>query len=1072
MNFFHLSVGHVSRSTGRSTVQNVAYITGEVLHEDRRGIRADYANNRGKATWGTLAPLGSGIEEKDLSFWNKLETFEDAYARKRFKNPETLERYLSHARVGQTYELALPKELTKEQNIALVREATLERFVSKGLLATYSINWNEGNPHVHITVSTRTVWNGEISWDKSVARSLVTPSGLRESRKIFAEFINKHMELAGLSDRVDWRSYADLGLELIPTYHKGWQAHSLEREGLFSRIANENAQISEENKQRIAEAPSIILRELTSKQATFSERDVVRLVQDRMRDEVGVLSQHVIYSVMKEAVEVGGGFDDIKRYTSKDYQAKEDYILESLTRVSLEAFGEQKAAGGRPSTVSITQARVDELLGGEASWLNEGQKEAVKTLCGDSRFSVLVGRAGTGKTTALQYVVRLHQEAGFNVLGMAPSATAAHELRKGAGCQSDTIAHYAYHWKPYFEALEKLEQATTEEERDLCQEMIEAFKESKASQKLANENTLILVDEIGMVGVGGALEGGGTSGIAGGWHSLIKAVQATGAKLMVVGDDHQAKPVEAGDVSRKVFRDFRDTENLCVLTEIQRQKVPWMKEASLHLAELRTSEALGMYEQQGHIQQYEANGDVYQDMARQYLRNRVAQPDSENLVMAYTNEEVRELNNEIRKILKENNLLGKDDLLTRKRRIEKNFDDKRPEGQTTEETIREQIKVLTREAKREKTTIEEGYTVGDKIIFTQNDRGFWTKFNSPDSTFFVRNGTQGYIESIMPCRMEERGTNKLFDTYKISVRVEEEAKDKERASKTRVSFYLREYSHFQHGYAVTIHKTQGATGDKSLLKLSRYMDAYLLYVAMTRHREDVSAYYSKEDFADFPSLLKNMGKLPTKDLAVDYSILEENKEFWCTVQEYKALGFELMSVRAFASSGDKTDKTEQEKIRTSEAWATIRRLEEERKGLAKMILEDWGVFGDYARQAGLTLETLEIAAGVKKRPLSRREEQAQLVVEQYASVAMETRQVWRIIRRTHPGMRAKIHPEWTTFEALSDQRGFLANQIAQDPVLYRPFLKNTAKAFEEEGGDNRFGYGLHIIKAQAEAHQC
>ncbi len=1096
MNFFHLSVGHVSRSTGRSTVQNVAYITGEVLYESRRELKADYANNRGKATWGTMAPLGSGIEENDLSFWDKLESFEDDYARKRFKNPETLEKYLTHARVGQTYEAALPKELTEEQNIALVREVTFERFVSKGLLATYAINWNEGNPHAHITVSTRTVWNGEISWDKSVSRSLVTPSGLRETRKIFARFINKHQELAGLSDRVDHRSYADLGIDLIPTRHKGFEAHRLEKEGALSLIGAENAQISEENKQRIGEFPEIILQELTSKQATFTERDVVKLVHHRMKDDVGIISQHVIYSVMKEAVEVGAGFDDIKRYTSKDYKAKEDHILESL-----------EACKGEVAAVSILQDRVAELLDEEASWLNAGQKEAVKTLCGDERFSGLIGRAGTGKTTALQYVVQLHKEAGYNVLGMAPSATAAHELRKGAGCPSDTIAHYAYHWKPYFEALEKLEQATTEKERRLCQEIVDAQKAALVSMNLPNENTLILVDEIGMVGVGDALAGG--ERIAGGWHFLVKVLNETGAKFIVVGDDHQAKPVEAGDVTRKVFRDFKDAGNLATLTEIQRQKVFWMKEASLHLAELRTSEALAMYETQGHIQNHETNADVYQDMARQYLRKLVAQPDSQNLAMAYTNEEVRELNGAIRKILKENGLLEREDLLTKKRRIEKDtyvkdtrvedFEDKGfenptekgsegTEGSDAKGQLEEAggakdkkgaktSKQPTGEAKTEKTYTEEGYTIGDKIVFTQNDRGFWTKFDSPDPTFFVRNGMQGRIESITPCRMVERGTGKLCDTYKLSVRVEEEGSGKEataRPSMARVptvSFYLREYSHFQHGYAVTIHKTQGATGDGSLVKFSRYMDAYLLYVAMTRHRDDVSAYYSKEDFADFPTLLKTLGKLPQKDLAADYSILEVNKEFWLTVQEYKALGFELMSIRAFAMSGDKTNKEEQEKTRVSEAWTTIYKLEEERKGLAKIILEDWDVFGEFARQAGISHEAIKIAAGVMKRPLSRAEEQAKLVVEQYASVAIEARQAWHTIRRTHPGTWAKTHPQWPTFEALRDQRGALANQIVQDPFLYRPFLKNTAKAFEEDGGNNSFGYGLHIIKAQAEAHQ-
>lgn len=122
------------------------------------------------------------------------------------------------------------------------------------------------------------------------------------------------------------------------------------------------------------------------------------------------------------------------------------------------------------------------------------------------------------------------------------------------------------------------------------------------------------------------------------------------------------------------------------------------------------------------------------------------------------------------------------------------------------------------------------------------------------------------------------------------------------------------------------------------------------------------------------------------------------------------------------------------------------------------------------------METLEIAAGLKKRPLSRLEVQAQLVVEQYASVAIETRQAWRSIRKTHPGVRAKTHPEWENFESLRDQRGVLADQIMQNPVLYRPFLKEThaslvGKAFEKDGRNENFGYGMHIIKAQAEAHQ-
>lgn len=63
-----MQIGHVSRSTGRSAVQSVAYITGKKFVENRRNIIADYRNVVGRISkdgkgvfWETLAPEGSGI---------------------------------------------------------------------------------------------------------------------------------------------------------------------------------------------------------------------------------------------------------------------------------------------------------------------------------------------------------------------------------------------------------------------------------------------------------------------------------------------------------------------------------------------------------------------------------------------------------------------------------------------------------------------------------------------------------------------------------------------------------------------------------------------------------------------------------------------------------------------------------------------------------------------------------------------------------------------------------------------------------------------------------------------------
>ena len=62
-----------------------------------------------------------------------------------------------------------------------------------------------------------------------------------------------------------------------------------------------------------------------------------------------------------------------------------------------------------------------------------------------------------------------------------------------------------------------------------------------------------------------------------------------------------------------------------------------------------------------------------------------------------------------------------------------------------------------------------------------------------------------------------------------------------------VSFDPSSYQSFDHGYAVTIHKSQGATVDAAYVLASRSMDRHLAYVAMTRHREELQVYTSAED---------------------------------------------------------------------------------------------------------------------------------------------------------------------------------------------------------------------------------
>ena len=62
-----------------------------------------------------------------------------------------------------------------------------------------------------------------------------------------------------------------------------------------------------------------------------------------------------------------------------------------------------------------------------------------------------------------------------------------------------------------------------------------------------------------------------------------------------------------------------------------------------------------------------------------------------------------------------------------------------------------------------------------------------------------------------------------------------------------IAFDPSQYRSFDHGYAVTIHKSQGATVDHAYVLASRSMDRHLAYVARTRHRDAMRLYVRNED---------------------------------------------------------------------------------------------------------------------------------------------------------------------------------------------------------------------------------
>ena len=258
---FHFSISIISRGKGKSAVASAAYISCEKLTNDWDGVTHDYHNKKGLEHKEIFLPENAPKEFLDRStLWNSVELNEKAI----------------NAQLARNFIIALPKELSLEENKELIRKFIQENFVSKGMIADLAIHQGNdeenGNIHAHIMTTVRPL-NQDGTWGaKSKKEYLLDEQGNKilgkngkpKTRKIdltdwnnkenaekwrehFATLCNQYLEKNNLEKRVDHRSFERQGIEEIPTIHLGASASALERKGVETEKGNINREIKKHN---------------------------------------------------------------------------------------------------------------------------------------------------------------------------------------------------------------------------------------------------------------------------------------------------------------------------------------------------------------------------------------------------------------------------------------------------------------------------------------------------------------------------------------------------------------------------------------------------------------------------------------------------------------------------------------------------------------------------------------------------------------------------------------------------------------------------------------------------------
>lgn len=728
MAIYHFSAKIISRASGRSAVAAAAYRSASRLHDERLGRDHDFSNKSGVVHSEIMLPEGAPERMRDReALWNEVEATEKR----------------KDAQLAREVEFAIPREMTKEQGIALSREFVAREFVERGMVADLNVHWDigadgEAKPHAHVMLSLREVGPEgfgakEREWNATAL--------LQHWREEWASHVNERCASLDIEARIDHRSYDAQGIDLEPQHKIGAAGARRDARGQDAERAEDHRTIARANGATIIADPRVGLKALTRQQATFTVRDLAMFAhrhsdgQEQFDRVLASMRHH------ESVLALGRDGRGAERFTTTGMMSAEEALVRDAGRLA--ASRDHAVARGNVEN-AVDRAEVRGLrLGAE-------QRAALDHVLRKPGLALVVGYAGAGKSAMLGVAREAWEAAGYTVRGAALSGIAAENLEGDSGIASRTIASLEYGW-------------------------------AKGYDRLTSRDVLV-VDEAGMIGTRQL-------------QRVFAEAAGAGAKVVMVGDVQQLQAIEAG----AAFRLLAERHGAAEISEVRRQREEWMREATRAFATGRTGEAIAAYSSNGMVHAADTRDAARVALIDRWDAERRDAPAASRIILTHTNQEVQMLNRAARERLHEQGELGADVVIR------------------TERGLRE-------------------FADNDRILFLKNERDLG-----------VKNGTLGTIERTA--------------TDTLAVRLDDGR---------RIEVDLKSYAHVDHGYAATVHKTQGMTVDRTHVLATPGLDAHSSYVALSRHRQGTALHYGRDDFADEAALRRTLSRERPKDMALDY----------------------------------------------------------------------------------------------------------------------------------------------------------------------------------------------------------
>lgn len=566
------------------------------------------------------------------------------------------------------------------------------------------------------------------------------------------------------------------------------------------------AEARERRKEQAQERPEYDRRQQVREAVTFArdkgfEREAVvderALYVNALRRGMGEMT----YPEVRTSFEARVASGEFKEIAGNGHDAGRRFTTAATIKAEKDIV--QKVQDGQNRTPQIMSIESAVPLTESRPHFNTAQKRVVEeVLTSRDQVQGLQGRAGSGKTSVLSLIREGAEQNGYAVEGFAPTSRAAKQLRD-AGMKADTLQRF-------------LAGGGLQTAGDPASKHLYMLDESSLA------STQQMRDFLNKIG--------------------------PQDKVLLIGDTRQHQGVDAG----KPFEQLQDAGmRTAQLDQIMRQKDPELLKAVEHLSNNETAIGVEMLAQQGRIMEIVDPQERIAAIAKSYAEH----PES-TLIVSPDNASRRAINQAVRQDLQalgvvdtkdrsmrvltpRNDMTGADrewakryepgDVLHYTRGSKEHGIEPRSYGQVVATNPKENLVTVRKQDGEEVTydpsrlrgiaayrEIDSEFATGDKIQFT-----------APNRDLQIANRDLGTIQHI-------------GDDGKISVRME--------GTKDRIiRFDANEMRHFDHGYAVTSHSSQGLTSERVLVNMDTEVHPELInnrfaYVSVSRASHDAQIY--------------------------------------------------------------------------------------------------------------------------------------------------------------------------------------------------------------------------------------